>query len=289
MSEVDGPVMVGVDESAASAGALWWAVREARIHDRRLMVVHALSVTEAEPARAREVAYAAGIRARKLAAGLTVDVVLDDEYSAGRALCRRSRTASLLVVASRGLGGFHGLLVGSVSSYVATHAACPILVVHNGQDWAGPDVMEFSSLPVVVGVGPFGTSAGRYEPVVRFAIDEARLRGVDLVALRAWDPASSLPSRDGRGSVTGAAEFETAERAELATALHRGRQRHPDVVVRQRLCPGGAAAELVDAARRAQMVVVGAHNRRMPGLALGSVTQQVLHHASCAVAVVPAD
>jgi nucleotide-binding universal stress UspA family protein len=86
--------------------------------------------------------------------------------------------------------------------------------------------------------------------------------------------------------VADVAELETSERLDLADALTPLRHTHPDVTVRQRLSPVGAAAALVDAGHEAQLVVVGAHRLRAPGLHLGSVSQQVLHHAPCPVMIV---
>jgi nucleotide-binding universal stress UspA family protein len=277
------PVVVGVDESPASDGAVWWAVREAQMRGTGLLVVH--SASEAHPERAEEVTGDALRRVRGLAPGLPVDCVIDDR-AAGPALCRASTDAALVVVASRGRGGFVGLLLGSVSSYVATHAGCPVLVVHHGERWAGPEAPDRSALPVVVGVGPYGATAPAMEPVLDFAFTEARLRCAPLVALRAWRPPSPPWHSDVRPLVADVAELETSERVDLTEALKPWRHSHPDVAVRQRLVPVGAAAALVDAGSEAQLVVVGAHRAPAAGLRLGSVSQQVLHHAPCPVVVV---
>lgn len=283
MSSDDKPVVVGVDASPASSGALWWAVQEARLRGSRLLVAH--SASEGHPERAAEIADDAVRLVRGLAPDLPVDAVVDDR-AAGPALCRMSTDASLVVVASRGLGGFTGLLLGSVSAYVATHAECPVLVVHRGERWAAPDAPDRSALPVIVGAGPYGTATHVMEPVLDFAFAEARLRKTALVALRSWRPPPPPWRSDVRPLVADVAELETSERRDLAETLKPWRHSHPDVLVRQRLSPVGAAAALVDAGLEAQLVVVGAHRVRGAGLRLGSVSQQVLHHAPCPVAVI---
>jgi nucleotide-binding universal stress UspA family protein len=280
------PVVVGVDESPASRGALWWAVQEARMRRTRLLIAHSASVNEATVEHARAVADDALTFARNLAPDLSVDAVVDDP-AAGRALYRLSRDAELVVVASRGLGGCAGLLLGSVSAYVATHAECPVLVVHRGERWAGPEATEATTLPVVVGVGPYGRGPATFEPLLDFAFAEARGRGVDLLALRAWNPPPPPWRSDVRPLVSDVAELETSEQFDLMEAVKPYRHKYPDVTVRQRVMPVGAAAALVDAATQAQLVVLGTRHGRAAGLRLGSVSQQVLHHAPSPVALVP--
>jgi len=285
MSEAVRPVVVGIDESPASRGALWWAVQEARMRGCGLTIVHAPSVTGPWPEDARALVDDAVGYARNLAADLPVDGIVGEE-AAGRELCRHSRTAALIVVASRGLGGFTGLLLGSVSGYVATHAHCPVLVIHNGQNWAGPDLSDTSRLPVVVGIGPDRERTSTHEPTIAFAFTEAMMRDVHVVAVRAWQPPPPPWRSDVRPLVADVAELETAERLDLTEILLPWRDRYPGVPVGQRLLPTSAAAALVEVGAEAQLVVVGVHARGAEGLHLGSVSQQVLHHAPCPVAVV---
>ena len=113
------------------------------------------------------------------------------------------------------------------------------------------------------------------------------MRGVELLALRAWNPPLPPWRSDVRPLVADVAELETSERLDLNDAVLPYRHKYPDVTVRQRVMPIGAAAALVDVAAHAQLVVVGARHGRAAGLRLGSVSQQVLHHAPSAVALVP--
>jgi len=135
-------VLVGVDGSAAATAALGFAIREARMRDAVLMVVMAVEIpdyawidpyaTRSHPEedtlqRAREKLD------RLLAAAGTEGLYMDPVVTAipaPRALVDRSADSDLLVVGSRGHGGFRGLVLGSVSMQCVLHAQCPVTVVH---------------------------------------------------------------------------------------------------------------------------------------------------------------
>jgi nucleotide-binding universal stress UspA family protein len=136
-------ILVGVDGSAASRAALEWAVEEARLRNARLHVVHTWTLPVS--------AYAAPVGAVldgevldgvRDAAEQLVSAVLDDvdaggvevdrsvvEGSPAASLLEAAENADLLVVGSRGRGGFAGLLLGSVSQQCAQHAPCPVVIV----------------------------------------------------------------------------------------------------------------------------------------------------------------
>jgi nucleotide-binding universal stress UspA family protein len=138
-------IVVGVDGSETSRHALRWAAEEARNHAAQLHVVHAWEV----PAPSVAVGVTSGRRTAPAegqhdeASRLVADVVRDElgeqppgdvRTSIGRGpaagvLLDAARDADLLVVGSRGLGGFRGLLLGSVSSKMASHAPCPVVIV----------------------------------------------------------------------------------------------------------------------------------------------------------------
>jgi nucleotide-binding universal stress UspA family protein len=142
-------ILVGVDTSDASILALRRAAEEARLREAVLEVVYAFSppeqvtaftaLPEQGPERARDVEQAREEYADRLGRWLQeVDVdlrglevewsVLADRRPA-RALVERSRDADLVVVGSRGRGGFRGLKLGSVAEQVSRHAFAPVLVV----------------------------------------------------------------------------------------------------------------------------------------------------------------
>jgi nucleotide-binding universal stress UspA family protein len=142
-------IVVGVDGSTGSQRALEWAAREAALKHAPLTVltVHqvmasawtGLPVTYPADAEAQEIARkAAEEEVAKLLselgdaqpASVTVKAV---NGLIAQELVTASRDADLLVVGSRGAGGFASLVLGSVSSQVVSHAACPVVVVPPGR------------------------------------------------------------------------------------------------------------------------------------------------------------
>jgi nucleotide-binding universal stress UspA family protein len=139
-------IVVGVDGSAISQRALDWAAREAALRQAPLTVlaVHQVAVSNLTgramiaPEDAPEVEAA-----RQAAQELTVKTTsqLDSQPSSvtvravsglpARELVSASQDADLVVVGSRGAGGFAALVMGSVSSQVVAHAACPVVVIRH--------------------------------------------------------------------------------------------------------------------------------------------------------------
>jgi len=135
-------IVVGVDGSTQSTAALRWAVEEARLRGATVEAWHAWYVGfAADP-------FAAGVlvdeEALEAAARTALDEVVDRVDAgalaepvkrvlvrgmAASALLDAARGADLLVVGSRGVGGFAGLLLGSVSQHVISHTGCPVVVV----------------------------------------------------------------------------------------------------------------------------------------------------------------
>ena len=145
-------ILVGVDGSDHSRRALGWAIREAAQHHVPLTV---MNVTPGPPRPATHVYWnmpelpegglsSAQAKASvqefvdkvahevgETAADVTITVVTGDP---AEELVRASRDADLLVVGSRGTGGWGRLIMGSVSSKVTHHAACPTVVVPVGHE-----------------------------------------------------------------------------------------------------------------------------------------------------------
>ncbi|KJS52843.1 universal stress protein [Streptomyces rubellomurinus] len=143
----DPRIVVGVDGSPASEQALRWAIDYARaVHG----TVHAVaaweypafygwsgpSVVPAEAFNPEELARQALAESIAKVAGEDPGVRITRSVVPGnavQALLEAARGAALLVVGSRGLGGFSGVLLGSVSRHLVEHAPCPVTVVREGQ------------------------------------------------------------------------------------------------------------------------------------------------------------
>lgn len=141
MSELDmkPTIVVGVDGSDDGKRALEWALETARERGMRLLLVHGIDVglSAADPyggGYVFEQLQDVGRLALESAAALAAEQGIETETrlevgSAAYALVEASKGAAMLVVGSRGHGGFAGLLLGSVSTACVHHAHCPIVVV----------------------------------------------------------------------------------------------------------------------------------------------------------------
>ncbi|WP_344866257.1 universal stress protein [Planomonospora alba] len=280
-------VVVGADGSADSLRAVEWAVREAGRRHLPLRVVHAVhewlhsrSEGEIEDVRrwmwnnGREVVDQAVAHAREHGPAVRVEDAMAFGDPA-RALAEEAGHDDLLVVASRGTGRISSLLLGSVALKVVSQSPCPVVVVRGG---VAPE-REFKE--VVAGVDGSPASAG----ALRFAAEEAALRGARLRLLLAW----SLPVAEGAlvPPFFDLAEIEGTWERTLDEAARSAEELHPGLEVVGELVMGHPVQALIDASEAADLVVMGSHGRgALAGLFLGSVSHGVLHHAACPVAVI---
>ncbi|MFD9219190.1 universal stress protein [Streptomyces sp. NPDC060064] len=285
------PLVVGVDGSESSLGAVDWAVEEAARHGIPLRLVYAslweryegevpsYSVDRpAEQVLADEIVGTAAERAhqRNPDVKLSIEVVPEEAVTA---LLREGHNAFAIVTGSRGRGDLTGLLLGSVSLAVAARADCPVIVVRG--DMAG---LSGTHERILLGVGDLAAGSG----AVRFAFREAEARGCTLDALRAWRrPAHETTDHT---LLTGdAAKFHEMRAATLLDeALGRAAGDHPAVQVRRATVEGPARKVLLERSATADLLIVGAERRPGHfGLQLGRLAHTALHHAACPVAVVP--
>ncbi|HZN19793.1 MAG TPA: universal stress protein [Micromonosporaceae bacterium] len=285
----EGHVTVGVDGSPGSLAALRWAAHEATLRGCPLRVLYcvtwpamaaALGVPpDAAPREdlhheAEQVLGGAVAQARDAAPTIPVSgAVIDGAPST--VLVEESDRSSVVVVGTRGVGGFAGLLLGSVSGRVAMHARCPVVVVPTGYS-AQPSRRQ----RIVVGVDGSDSS----DLAARFALVEALLRQAPVTAVRACPPPG--PQRPNGTTLPGAAPVEEGRR-QVAAAMTGWKKSFPTIQVEQQVVAGRPVAALVDAASDAQLLVVGSRGMGgFRGLLLGSVSLRLLHHTVCPVAVV---
>ncbi|WMX48604.1 universal stress protein [Streptomyces roseicoloratus] len=295
-------VVVGVDGSEHSLRALEWALRTARSLEAPLTVAHVrpeeLQLGSARiaslgpgPELPDTVVDALAAQVGPRAEGIDVRYASLDG-SVVDALAEAARGARLLVVGSRGRGGFASLLVGSNSRALAASAPCPVVVV--------PHEARAASLES-------GAEAGRVllglhieetaDEVVDFAFEAARRRKVPLEVVTAYpvppSPALLIGAPAPALQVPPPLPDETPELVDTTTRRQEERlrpfaERHPEVEVIPAVTPADAAARLVEDSAEAGLLVVGRHRRhRVETLLVGSVAHAVLHHAACPVAVVP--
>jgi nucleotide-binding universal stress UspA family protein len=284
-------VLVGVDGSPAALEAVRWGADEASARRCPLTLVSAWTppprmLTETEERhdddiqQAREQLAAALQTARDhgssdidvrpaLRGGLATDVILE-----------LANDADLVVLGSRGFGGFRDLLLGSVSRGVAERSSAPV-VVHRPS--SGTEGREAGRVVLGLEVQPGEAPAGQDE-ILSFAFETAARRELPLTAVHCVEPFQAP-----RMMAPNYHEDRASEAASvLATTLEPWRQRFAEVDVRPVIERHRASATLVDLSDGAALVVVGATGRRnLAGMTLGSVSHALLHHAKSPVAVVP--
>lgn len=133
-----GSIVVGLNGSPGAAGALRWAVEEARIRASPLRIVHTWVRGSRDYVAGEDLVQALELEALGRATGWVtaalgtmhvpgqLDIV---EGAPGTVLVDRSRRAALLVVGAQAHQGLGRLMAGSISHYCLTHAACPIVAV----------------------------------------------------------------------------------------------------------------------------------------------------------------
>ncbi|MER7210481.1 universal stress protein [Streptosporangium sp. NPDC000239] len=278
-------VVVGVDGSPASQAAVEWAADDAVRRGRPLRIVHVCapwiydiplqtppgfrdSMTE----YCQEILDTALAQARSHAPGLQIETVRE-RGKAGEVLRREAEDAEEVVVGSRGLGGFTGLLLGSVSLALAGHVAAPVVVVRKPRRHVHDEIV----------VGLDGPPAP--EAVFRYAFEEAVMRKAVLHVVHTVQTPVLGPYAEAYTSLIDDA-FVTEKRV-AAETLEPWRERYPQVEVRRTVVIGHPVAVLCEASQTADLLVVGSRGLGRVGAAvLGSVSHGVLHHARCPVAVV---
>ncbi|MFI9561123.1 universal stress protein [Nonomuraea endophytica] len=277
-------IVVGADGSDAATAAVEWAADDAARAAARLHIVHAVDRSPYEIATfstpgqgdaialsAQSVLADAEAVARKRQPGIDVTSELY-EGAAAAVLRGQAGNASEIVIGGRGLGGFPGAVLGSVSTHVAGHAHGPVVVVRSDPGTVFGEI--------VIGLDDY--HAG--EPALAYAFEQAMLRMSTLRAVRAWRP----PVHAHVPESTHDLDEIHATQCRIATDTLQGwRQRYPQVQVIEDVQQTHPVDALAKASEKADLVVVGSQGRGAIGtVMLGSVTLGVLHHARNSVAVV---
>jgi nucleotide-binding universal stress UspA family protein len=281
------PIIVGTDGSEQAMTAVEWAALEAgrRQAPLRIVSVETISpfdiwppphpgVASPQEHSASERALArAAVRATELAPHVLVDADVVDG-SPAVSLVASASGASLLVVGSRGAGGFAAMILGSVSRYAATQAVVPVVVV--GQ--------ENTAVHNQIAVGVRDCDAPG--PALLFAFEEAALRKTALLAVHAWFHPALRLDREAESSFD-PAKVSAGATEELSRALEPYRERYPAVPVDEQVVNAHPGHALADLTAHADLVVLGRRGGGAVPPGVGAVTHAVLNHAHGPVACVP--
>lgn len=281
-------IVVGVDGSVSATAAVEWAAQDAA---RKGVPLHIVCVVEPWPhsvadlfpatpevgdtlvhSAGRVLSEAETVARRHLPEGAVTTEMIEGHPA--EVLREQGEKAAQIVLGSRGLGGFSGAVVGSVSGHVAGHTPGAVVVVR-------PDSPAAAREEVVVGVD----DSPQCDAALAYAFEQARLRGVPLRAVQAWQ----IPVHAYAPDITYGMddEIRRAQREIVTGKLDRLTSENPAVEVINDFQAAHPVDALIKASENADLVVVGSHGRGAIGaLLLGSVSRALLHHAHCPVAVV---
>ncbi|MGW8885391.1 universal stress protein [Streptomyces sp. NPDC055749] len=286
MTATDLPVIAAVDGSAHSRQALDWAAQEALRRRLPLMIVHVRPPArrmsqESQLREAEELLTESVRRTAQLAPELHPSTLAPLDFPAA-ALISLGQDASMVVLGSRGLGGFRSLMIGSNSLAVASMAVCPVVVVQgeNGEEEEAAAPETFPD--IVAGVAADESS----EAVLEFAFSTAVTRpGARLRLVHGWTMFSSMLSGGPVFDRDAAAEAAELSLAEVTSGWQ---EKYPQVEVVREPVSGSASRTLVTASGTAALTVVGRRKGgESLGLGLSPVAQTTVTHALGPVAVVP--
>jgi len=291
-----GRIVVGYDESEGSRRAVRWAAVEAHRRHLVLRIVTAFGpdyifTTDEE---CREYTEKVAGEAMSEANGAAPDITVEHQGYRdlpAPVLREESRTADLLVVGSRGRGGFTGLLLGSVSRQCVHRSSCPVVVIRPPEpdDIANadaprageaphPDSSAAAGLRLVVGVDGSPSS----NAALLWAADEAESTGAVLEVIHTWEWLTSA------GWAVVPSDFDPGHEAQtvLDRAIEPVRALHPGIEIAPVVAEGQAADLLTKASEEAALLVVGCRGYgEVSGLLLGSVSDYCATHAHCPVLV----
>lgn len=195
-------------------------------------------------------------------------------------LLEMSTDVTMIVMGSRGLGGLSGMVMGSVSGAVVSHAKCPVVVVR--EDSAVDENTKYG--PVVVGVD--GSEVSQKATEMAFA--EADARNCELIAVHTWMDMQVQASLAGLAAAQ--QQWDEVERQQtnmLIDQLAPLVEQYPNVQVKKLITRDRPVRALTEASEGAQLLVVGSHGRGgFKGMLLGSTSRALLQSSPCPMMVV---
>lgn len=270
-------VVVGVDGSRAAVGAALWAVDAALSRDVPLRLICAIppdGAVKLDPqSEARKLATAElAVRYAFTAVESTEKPVkIEVEITQGPpipTLIEASRSAAVICVGAVGIAHFAAGRVGSTTAHLASSAYCPVAIIR-GRDH--PSTGRGTVL-VCVGTSP------KDGAVLEAALEEARLRGLRLQAVTAWQSGFN-----GRHDNPAVSEGNRVACAQLDRLLAPWTRRYPDVAISSVAVRGSLLDHLARNSDSVQLVVMGAHDAAE---FVGPAGNAVLHSTDCSVLIV---
>ena len=290
-------VVVAVDGSEASKNAVRWAANTAMKRGIPLRIASSYTVPQflyaegmVPPKELFDDLQAETLEkieaARAVAHEVAPDIKIGHTIAEGSPidmLLEMSHDVTMVVMGSRGMGGLSGMVMGSVSASVVSHASCPVVVVREDNH-----VTESTKYgPVVVGVDGSEVS----QKATHYAFAEAAARGAELIAVHTWMDMQVQASLAGLSAAQAEwAEVEKEQGALLTERLAEFQAEYPDVPVKKVIARDRPVRALADAAAGAQLLVVCSHGRGgFKGMLLGSTSRALLQNAPCPMMVVRPD
>lgn len=267
-------IIIGIDTEAASQVAVDWVIRRARQRPVTIRLVKAFDMLIDAPLRDEDLLDRTKHRIEAAVPGASVETVLIDG-SIMEALVGQSETADLAVLGYHRRHPVLSTLSGALPGRFAARSHCATVIVP--EDWEPRDGS------IVLGVGDDEVA----DTATEFALREAQHPRRDLEILHAWQ--LPTPSWDAVGALIASADdLHDAHRDILASVTERVRETHPGLEIRDTLAEGPAAAALLEAARGAELIVLGTHRRGpLTGLILGSTAFDLLPQSGVPVCIVP--
>jgi nucleotide-binding universal stress UspA family protein len=266
-------IVVGYDGSVEAAQAVRWAAKQASLRNCSLLLVYCSlwplltddlgpvpGVEDSGLERSADITLEEGLaHARHAQPDLDIQTKVLNGWPAGH-LVEISAGKEMLVVGSRGLGGFMGLLVGSVSLEMAATAACPVAVIRSNDHPEGS---------VIVAVDESGSPT-----TLEDACTMAMAAQTSLTIIHVQH------TPDGYRQVRRPLNAHTAAKEVLDTAVQTAGTLAPSIPIQGRLLTDTSVPRaILHASDNAQIIVVGTKGHGIVSGTIGSTAHAILHHA----------